>query len=140
VDCASAQDAILDALLEPPGDEVQAMVGAHVASCHTCAAFLHSQLEMDRRLSMHLRPPVMQPGFRASVRRRVRQESVAFWPDLLPDLLHFASWAVVTLCALVLVPISIPAVLAAAAIGTLLTHVVLTAFHETLDAGEESGF
>jgi hypothetical protein len=137
VDCDTVREAILDSLLEPR-DEVQAQIDAHVARCHACAAFIQSQLEIDRKLAAHLRPPSLARGFRTAVRRRVRQESRAFWSDLLPDLLHFASWAVVTLLALMLVPLSTPVVLAAAATGTLLTHVVLTALHETLDAGEES--
>jgi predicted anti-sigma-YlaC factor YlaD len=137
MDCDRAQEAILDAPLERPRDEVQAMIDAHVAGCHACAAFLQSQREIDRRLSAHLRPPVLQPGFRAAVRRRVRHESRTFWSDLLPDALHFASWAVVTVLALIWMPLSAPVVLASATIGTLFTHAVLTALHESLDAAED---
>jgi hypothetical protein len=137
VDCDSAQSAILDSLLEPPRDEVRTMVDAHVAGCVACAAFLKSQREIDRRLSAHLRPPVLRPGFRAAVRRRVRHESRTFWSDLLPDALHFASWAVVTALALIWMPLSAPVVLTAATIGTLFTHAVLTALHESLDAAED---
>jgi len=138
VDCDSAQEAILDSLIEPPRHEVQAMVDAHLAGCHVCAAFQKSQREIDSRLSAHLRPPTPGRGFRVALRRRVRQESRAVWPDLLPDFLHFASWAVVTLLALVLLPLGAPVVLAATATGALLTHAVLTALHDTLDASEES--
>jgi anti-sigma factor RsiW len=137
VDCDSAQDAILDSFLEPTRDEVQAMVDAHLAGCDACAAFLTSQREIDRRLSAHLRQPTLQTGFRAAVRRRVRHESRTFWSDLLPDALHFASWAVVTVLALIWMPLSAPVVLAAALTGALLTHVVLTALHESLDAAED---
>ncbi len=139
MDCERVQEAILDALLEPSRDETQAMLDEHVAGCSACAAFLRSQLEIDGRLAAHLPPPVLRPGFRAAVRRRVRQESEPFWPDLLPDALHFASWTVVTLLALIWVPLSAPIVLAAGATGTLLTHALLTALHETFDAGEEPG-
>jgi predicted anti-sigma-YlaC factor YlaD len=137
MECDSVRDAILDALLEPPRDEMQGMIDAHLAGCPSCAAFVQAQHSLDRQLSMYLRPPALRSGFRAAVRRRVRQESRAFWSDLLPDVLHFASWGVVTLLALIWLPVSAPVVLAAAASGTLITHMVLTAFHESLDAAEE---
>jgi predicted anti-sigma-YlaC factor YlaD len=139
MECERTREAILDSLLEPQSGEVQAMIDAHVAGCRSCAAFMLAQHDLDRQLSVHLRAPMLQPGFRAAVRRRVRQESRSFWPDLLPDALHFASWAVITLLALFWMPLSTPVVLAVAVIGTLLTHAVLTACHETLDASEESG-
>jgi predicted anti-sigma-YlaC factor YlaD len=137
MECERAQDAILESLLEPQSGDVQAMIDAHVAGCRSCAAFMEAQHDLDRQLSTHLRPPALQPGFRSAVRRRVRQESRAFWPDLLPDVLHFASWGVVTLLALIWLPFSVPVVLATAGVFTLLTHVLLTAFHESLDAAED---
>jgi predicted anti-sigma-YlaC factor YlaD len=137
MECERTREAILDSLLEPPSGDVQAMIEAHVAGCRSCAAFAVAQRDLDRQLAMHLRPPTVPPGFRAAVRRRVRQESRAFWTDLLPDVLHFASWGVVTLFALVWLPVSTPVVLAAAAVSTLFTHILLTAFHESLDAAED---
>jgi predicted anti-sigma-YlaC factor YlaD len=137
MDCEKAQDAILESLLVPQSDDVRVAIDAHVAACPSCAAFVRAQRELDRQLLAHVRPPSLGVGFRAEVRRRVRQESHAFWPDLLPDAVHFASWAVVTLLGLIWVPFSAPVVLAAAATGSLLTHVVLTAFHESLDAAED---
>ena len=135
--CENAREAILESLLEPPSEEAQAMIEAHVAECRSCAAFMLTQRDLDRGLTQHLRPPTLPPGFRTALRRRVRQDSPAFWSDLLPDVVHFASCGVVTLLALVWLPLSAPVVLAGSAISTLLTHVLLTAFHESLDAAED---
>jgi hypothetical protein len=137
MECDRAREAILESLLEPQGGEAQAMIDAHLAGCRSCAAFMRTQRDLDRQLSVHLRAPALRTGFRSAVRRRVRQESRAFWSDLLPDVLHFSSWGVATLLALAWLPLSTPVVLAAAASGTLLTHVLLTAFHESLDAAED---
>ena len=79
----------------------------------------------------------LSPRFRAAVRERVRHERGVFWTDLLPDAVHFASCGVVTVLGLVLLPLGAPVVLAIAAAGTVLAHVVLTAAHESLDAAEE---
>jgi predicted anti-sigma-YlaC factor YlaD len=136
MECENAREAILESLLEPPSNEAQAMIEAHVAECRSCAAFMLTQRHLDRQLSQHLRPPTLPPAFRSTLRRRVRQEP-AFWSDLLPDVVHFASCGVVTLLALLWVPISAPVVLTAATCGTLLTHLVLTAFRESLDAAED---
>ena len=136
--CENARDAILESLLEPQSDEAQAMIEAHVAECRSCAAFKLAQRDLDRQLAQHLRPPTLPPGFRTALRRRVvRQDSPAFWSDLLPDVVHFASCGVVTLLALVWLPLSAPVVLTAATGGTLFTHLVLTAVRESLDAAED---
>jgi predicted anti-sigma-YlaC factor YlaD len=137
MDCERARDAILESLFEPQHGEAQAAIEAHTASCQACAAFVRVQRDLDRQLAAHLRPPSLGLGFRAAVRRRVRQVPRAFWPDLLPDALHVASWAVVALLGLAWLPVRVPVVLIAAATGMLITHVLLTAFHETLDAVED---
>jgi hypothetical protein len=43
----------------------------------------------------------------------------------------------VTITALIWLPLDAPVVLGIGAIGTLLSHAVLTAFHESLDAAED---
>lgn len=139
MDCTRAQEEILESLIDARAADVWALVEAHMAGCAACTAFAKQQQALDRALAMHLVPPAVGPGFRARVRERARHETRVFWTDLLPDAVHFTSCGVVTVVALVLLPLSAPVVLAIAAGGTLLAHAVLTAAHDSLDAGDETG-
>jgi hypothetical protein len=140
MDCQQVQDEILDGFNElrsrARGD-VQAAIEAHLAGCVACAAFARKQEALDRQLASVLAPPRLSPYLRSAIRERVRHDRRPFWSDLLPDAVHFASCAVVTLIALALLPLSAPVVLAIGALGTLFTHAVLTAFHESLDAADD---
>jgi hypothetical protein len=140
MDCQRVHDEILESFIEPRSASVQALVDAHVASCAVCAAWAAKQRVLDRHLATILVPPAVNSGFRAAVRERVRHERRVFWSDLLPDAVHFASFGLVTLVGLVWLPVSAPVVLALGAAGALLTHVVLTAAHDSLDAAEDSVF
>ena len=137
MDCQRAQHEILESLIESRPADVQALVEAHVAGCAACAGFASKQQALDRALASRLVAPSVSPHFRATVRERARHEARVFWTDLLPDAVHFASCGVVTLLAIVVLPVSAPVVLAIAAAGTLLAHAVLTAAHDSLDAAEE---
>ena len=135
--CQQVQDEILEALNESRSADVQAAIDAHVAVCVTCAEFAGKQRSLDRRLTAMLVSPRLAPRVRALVRERIRRERQLFWSDLLPDAVHFASCGVVTTIALVALPISAPVVLGIGVIGTVFTHALLTAFHESLDAAED---
>jgi predicted anti-sigma-YlaC factor YlaD len=137
MDCNTVRDAIVEALIEPRGADTQAIIDAHIAGCPSCAAFADKQYALDRQLSATLAPPVLDAGFRAAVRARARLEARTFWFDLLPDAMHFAGCGVVTAIGLVWLPLSVPIVLAGAAVGTVLTHMLLMAAHDSLDAAEE---
>ena len=137
MDCDNVQDAILESLIESHDADTRAMIEAHIAECRSCTAFVERQLALDRQLGATLVPPMLSDGFRASVRARLSHDARTFWSDLLPDVIHFASCAVVTVVGLVWLPLSIPIVLAGGAAGTILTHMLLTAAHESLDAAEE---
>jgi predicted anti-sigma-YlaC factor YlaD len=137
MDCQRVQDEILDAFDEPKPPEMPPAVAAHVANCAECAAFARKQRALDRRLATMLVPPRLTPRARAAVRERARRERQLFWSDLLPDVVHFASCGVVTVIGLFLLPLSTPVVLGLGVVGTLFTHAVLTAFHESLDTDED---
>jgi predicted anti-sigma-YlaC factor YlaD len=137
MDCKRAQNEILEAFDTARPAGVQAAVDAHVAACVACATFVRKQRALDRHLATTLVPPRLTPRVRAAVRERVRRERRLFWSDLLPDLVHFASCGIVMVIGLVWLPISAPVVLSLGAIGTVLTHAVLTAFHESLDAADD---
>ena len=137
MDCQRAQHEILEAFVTATPADVQAAVDAHVADCADCAAFARTQRALDRHLATMLVPPRLTPRVRAAVRERVRRERQPFWSDLLPDLVHFASCGIVMMMGLVWLPISASLVLSLGAIATVLTHAVLTAFHESLDAADD---
>jgi len=137
MDCERAQDEILEACDTARPAEVQAAVAAHVADCADCAAFARKQRTLDRQLTSMLVSLQLTPRVRAAVRERVRGERQLFWSDLLPDLVHFASCGIVMVIGLVWLPISAPVVLSLGAIGTVLTHAALMAFHESLDAADD---
>jgi predicted anti-sigma-YlaC factor YlaD len=137
MDCQQVQNEIVESFNEPRPADVQAAIEAHVALCVTCAAFARKQQALDRQLTTMLVPPRVTPRVRAVVRERARRERQLFWSDLLPDAVHFASCGVVTITALIWLPLDAPVVLGIGAIGTLLSHAVLTAFHESLDAAED---
>ena len=137
MDCQLVQDEILEGFNEARPADVQAAVEAHLAGCVACAAFARKQRVLDRQLATVLATPRLAAHVRAAIRERVHRERREFWSDLLPDAVHFASCAVVTMIALVLLPLSAPVVLGIGALGTFLTHAVLTAFQESLDAADD---
>jgi hypothetical protein len=137
MDCHTAQHAILESFNEPLSADVQSKVDAHLDGCPSCAAFAQAQRDLDRQLSARFVAPALSPRFRATVRARARQESRGFWWDLLPDAVHFASCSGMTLLSLIWMPVSAPVVLASSVAATVLTHVLLTAVHESLDAAQD---
>ncbi len=137
MNCQQVQDEIFEAFNDARSADVQAAVDAHLGACVACAAFARKQQVLDRQLANVLVPPQLSAHFRAAVRERARHQRRQVWSDLLPDAVHFASCGVVTMIALVLLPLSAPVVLGIGTLGTLLTHAVLTAFHESLDAADD---
>lgn len=142
MDCEQVQDEILEAFngsrsARHASAHVQTAVESHLAGCVACATFAKKQQLFDRELARVPVPPRLSPHVRVAVHQRARRERRQYWSDLLPDAVHFASCAVVTIIALAWLPLSAPVVLGIAGLGTLLTHAVLTAFHESLDAADD---
>jgi hypothetical protein len=117
MDCRQAQDEILEGL---GADE-------HIAVCPVCAEFARRQKALDARLSAVLTPPELSATFRSNLKARIRRESPRMWPDVLPDLVHFASCAAATVLCAVLLPFAAGAVLAAGAVATVITYLLITA-------------
>lgn len=140
MECQRAQEEILESFIESRPADVQATVDAHVAGCAACATFAEKQRLLDRHLAAMRVPPASHARFRAVVRERVHHERRIFWSDSLPDAVHFASCGVVTVLMLVWSPLSTPSVLTLATAATLLTHIVLTAAHDSFDAAEDRAF
>src|SRR5215510_3170561 len=96
MDCERVQGEILESLIEARPPAVQALVDAHLVTCLSCATFADRQARLDAGLRGALAPPHLSPLVRAVVRERVRHQALAAWPDFLPDAVHFASCALVT--------------------------------------------
>jgi hypothetical protein len=137
MDCHTTQHAILESFIEPLSADVQSKVDAHLDGCASCAVFAQRQRDLDRQLHARLVAPALSRGFRATVRARARRDVRGFWWDLLPDVVHFASCGGMTVLGLIWMPVSAPVVLASAVAATALTHVLLTAVHESLDAAQD---
>ena len=142
MDCEQVQDEILEVFTAPrsAGDTrayVRDAVRVHLAGCAACATFAKKQQARDRGLAQVFVAPRLSPHVRAAIRERARHGRRQYWSDLLPDAVHFASCAVVTLIALIVLPVSASTVLGVGALSTVLTHAVLTAFHESLDAADD---
>lgn len=143
--CEHVQEAILAWFDEPREGAAVPPFAAHFASCPSCAAFWERQQALDARLQGALAPPSLSPAFRAALRARLRDapRHVApqhvtpsvprAWQDALPDIVHFASFAVATLACAAVLPFDAVATLGAGTLASLLTYVLLTAVRDSLE-------
>ena len=127
MDCGQAQEEILELLDERPSVAIPARIDEHLAVCPACAAIAARQRALDARFGAILTPPELSASFRATLKQRIRRESPGMWPDALPDIVHFASCAAATLLCAVLLPFAAGPVLAAGAIATAITYLLITA-------------
>jgi anti-sigma factor RsiW len=139
MDCERVQEEILESLIEARPPAVQAIVEAHLVTCATCAAFAARQMRVDAGLRGALAPPHFSTVARAVIRERMRHQASPAWPDFLPDAVHFASCALVTVMSVALLPFSAPIVLTIAAGGTIASHALLTAVQNAWEAAEDLG-
>jgi predicted anti-sigma-YlaC factor YlaD len=139
MDCERVQEEILESLIEARPAAVQAIVDAHLVTCATCAAFAVRQTRVDAGLREALAPPHLSPLVRAVIRERTRHQASSAWPDFLPDAVHFASCALVTVMIVALLPFSTPIVLTIAAGATIASHALLTTVQNAWDAADDLG-
>ena len=130
MDCRAAQEEILEMFDGAPS----AGIHAHLAGCTECAAFAARQSALDRQLSAAFDPPALTPDFRASLRKRIKQEAPRLWPEALPDIVHVASCLLVTVLCAVLLPFGAGPVLGIGVLVTGATYVVILAARLWLEA------
>jgi anti-sigma factor RsiW len=130
MDCKQAQEEILEMFDGSPAGDVQ----DHLASCPACAKFAARHTALDRELGALLQPPSLSPGFRTALRKRIREDSVKAWPEVLPDILHIVCCAIATLACAVLLPMAAGPVLAIGAGVTLITYLAVVATRIWMDA------
>jgi len=139
MDCERVQAEILESLIEAPAADVQALVAAHLVTCPICAAFAARQARVDEGLRAALTPARLSPRVRGLIRERIRHQAPSAWPDFVPDVVHFASCAFVTIVSVALLPFSASTVLTIAAGATIASHALLTAVQGALDAAGDVG-
>jgi predicted anti-sigma-YlaC factor YlaD len=136
MDCHQAQEEILDSLEETSSSVIQRKIDAHTVECLDCVAFTASQKRLDAYLTAMLRPPEMSPAFRSILLKRIRQDKMRSWTEVLPDIVHFVSCAVATVLCAVLLPFGVAVVFGVGTIAALLTYVPLTMIRDSFHDGE----
>ena len=94
--CDDVQRALLEAFDEHGAAAHEAAVVAHLKDCPQCANSVAEQREIDATLTAALVPPRLSPSFRAALYRRLAAPAPSSTGDALPDILHLASCAILT--------------------------------------------
>ena len=137
--CEHCQEAILDSFDERLPVSLAEAVEAHMAACVGCAEFAARQRAIDRGLARSFIAGPPSARVREAVRRRIRDDRTRVWSGWVLDAVHFGSCAAVTgLCA-ILMPDDAPLVLGLGAVAATLTHMVLAAAQNSLDAADDAG-
>ena len=85
-----------------------------------------------------LTPPELSAGFRASLRRQIRRDTLRVWADSLPDKVHFASCGLATVLGAIFVPLHATAILAAGAGATVITYLLMAEIRNSLESSEDA--
>ena len=135
---------VRELLLELPDEAVTASgrpgVDAHLAACVDCQRLHDALMRVDQGLSRHLRPPVLDPAFRARFDARAARDRQRVWVDWLPAAVHFASCGVATAICVAVLPDYTRFVVGAAAGITVVSHFLLTTAHRVLDEAGDTGY
>jgi predicted anti-sigma-YlaC factor YlaD len=137
MDCQDARERMLQSVDEDRTRPSDIQLDAHLAGCSACARFAARQNALDARLSAMLRPPELSPGFRAALRRRIRNDSARLWPAALPEVVHFASCGVATVACAALLPFDGLMTFAVGAAATALSFLLLMAVRDVFEKAEE---
>ena len=135
MDCRIAEQRILESLDSPPSFQEGLVI--HLAACPACTAFAAKQRALDLRLSATLPPPALTPTFRADLRRRIRHEPPAVWPDWIPGAVHLLSCGAVTILFAILLPFDSSLVLGVGTAATLFSYVLLTAVQSSFEEADD---
>jgi hypothetical protein len=135
MDCSQVQAAILDAC--DSAASVPPLVDTHLAGCRECAQFAERQRTVDARLTAALRSPALSPSFRTDLRKALRREPSASWSDRVPDIVHFASCGIATVCCAVLLPFDAASTVAAGTIAALTTYMLMATVRSSFEDIEQ---
>jgi hypothetical protein len=122
--CHEAQEMILESLVEPLGTEQRMALERHLCTCPTCGVFAEVHLALDTQLAAAVPRARLSPGFRTSLKQKIRNESVSAWPDFLPDLAHLIGCAFATVLLLFVLRGHAATVILAGVLFTAVTYFV----------------
>jgi len=111
-----------------------------LCECEECRRLRPALTRVDDGLARHLRPPVLDAGFRTRLRARMARERRHVWADWIPAAVHFASCGAATAACVAYAPNRAGSVIAAAAAITLFSHFLLTAAQSALDAAGDTRY
>lgn len=132
MNCGDVQRALLGCANEVTASE-QAVVDDHVSSCVACARVAAQQRRLDALLTSALAAPALSRAFRRTLRARIDEQPSSFVGDALPDVLHLAGCGALTALAVSVLPFGGPIIVAAGAVLTVSSYVVLAAVRNSFD-------
>ena len=136
MECQYAQEAILDTF-DTRGGALPADVDAHVSDCFACTRFALQQRTLDTRLAAQVISPPLGASFRRDLRRSAGRDTTSPWFDRLPEIVHFGSCGVATVCCAFVLPFAAATTVAAGTMAALLTYMLLATVRSSFEDLEQ---
>jgi hypothetical protein len=136
MDCNTAQESLLESLVEAPGADRRLAMESHIATCGVCGRFAEVHRRLDSRLAAAMPVGSLSAGFRTAVREKIRREAAWAWPDTLPDIAHLIGCALATGVSAILAPEHAKTVLLLGSAFTGVTYFVQAVLRSSLERAE----
>jgi len=137
MNCAQAEEYLLDAIDERLPADLRRAVDSHLSSCGACATFAAQLHAVDTQLSAALPPGVAPASMAAGVRRQQRADRRTALADSLPDVIHLAGCGIATVLSAALLPIDPQVTLAAGVAVTGFTYAVMAVVRSSLEGVDQ---
>jgi hypothetical protein len=131
--CPEIQELILESFVTESSRETRARVDAHLATCADCTRFVFVQKALDQRMSAVLVPFTIPYTSRTELHLRIRQEPPPVRADVLPEIVHFGSFAVATLVMAAVLPMSPLTVTGVSVMLAIVSYVLLSVIRNTME-------
>lgn len=122
MNCEEARQVLMDSLDVSIAAARDPMAESHAASCDACCRFAALQRTLDARLAAAVPRVSLSPGFRSSLRRKLKPHTASAWPDSLPDIAHVVGCALAIALLVLFLPRYSSAVLVAGSAFTAVTY------------------
>ena len=133
MNCDQARQTMLDSLAGLVQTGPYRLMETHMMTCDACRRFADTQRALDVRLTAAVPVVSLSPGFRSSLRERIKDREIAIWPESLPDVAHLIGCAFATALLLLLLPQYSRTVLLAGAGFTLVTYFLQAILRSSLE-------
>jgi hypothetical protein len=127
VTCSEYREELLDTI----GQEHTAPVKDHLFACVECRRFQETHLELHTRFLV-ASAENLSPAFRRTLRKRIAEERVFYWPDFLPDVAHLSGCVAATLVSVLVLPWPAVPVLVTCAAFTGITYLLQAKLRDAL--------